>query len=195
MLNVQTQVTEKIQDQLRNGICDFKVQIQEIYATIHDLKGGTYDGLMGTVSNHFMYASYRFIMLLLVCNAMTIHDHTPDTLLEFVLVSIPKENRASVRNGDNYRGIALSCALCQIIDIWIMKKYGDVLRSCDLQFAFKEGHSRVMCTAMLEQTISHYMKHNSDVYVCILDSSKAFDRVEYANLPIAARYVTACLNY
>ncbi len=63
-----------------------------------------------------------------------------------------------------------------------MKKYDDVLRSCDLQFDFK-GHSTVMCTAMFKKTISHYMVvHNREVYVCLLDASKAFDRVEYGNL-------------
>ncbi len=63
-----------------------------------------------------------------------------------------------------------------------MKKHGDVLRECDLQFAFKEGHSTVI--AMLKGTISHYMECNIEVYVCLLDASKAFDRDEYP-----------CLNY
>ncbi len=35
-----------------------------------------------------------------------------------------------------------------------------------------------MCTAILKETISHYMKHNSEVYVCLLDAFKAFDRVK-----------------
>ncbi len=62
-----------------------------------------------------------------------------------------------------------------------MKKYSDVLRSCHLQLAFK-GHFTIMCTAILKETISHNMKHNSKVYVFLLDASKAFDRVEYGKL-------------
>ncbi len=80
MLHVQTQVTEKIQDNLRNGVCDFDVQIQEICAAIPDLKGDKYDGLIYTVSNHFIHACHRFLVMLSpVCKAMMIYGHTHDT--------------------------------------------------------------------------------------------------------------------
>lgn len=100
-------------------------------------------------------------------------------------MSLTKDTRASLRNRDNYTGIALSCALWKTIDIWITKKHGDVLWSCDLQkkiIIFKEDHYIVMCTAMLKEMVSNYTEHNSDVYVWLLDPSKSFDRVEYNKL-------------
>ncbi len=79
------------------------------------------------------------ILISFVCKAMMIPDDTPDTLLESVLVivSMPKDNRASLKNSDNYWCIVLFCVLCKTSDIWIMKKNSDVFKSCNLQFAFK----------------------------------------------------------
>lgn len=39
-----------------------------------------------------------------------------------------------------------------------------------------------MCTTVLMETVAHYMKQNSDVYVCLVDASKAFDKVKYDKL-------------
>ncbi len=126
-----------------------------------------------TMTVYFMNASHRFVVMLpLMCKTMLIHHHTHATLLESViLVLILKDNIPSLRNSENYRCITLCCALDNVIDIWIKKKHDDVRRWCDLQFAVKECYSNVMCTTM----INHY----SEVYVCLLDVSKAFHRVEY----------------
>ena len=58
-----------------------------------------------------------------------------------------------------------------------------ILNTSDLQFAFKEGHSTVMCTTALEETVQYFQKGDSNVYACLLDdASKAFDRVHYGKL-------------
>ena len=37
----------------------------------------------------------------------------------------------------------------------------------------------VLCTAVYIETINHYMNEGSDVYSCLIDASKAFDRVHW----------------
>ena len=83
---------------------------------------------------------------------------------------------------DNYRGIALCSALCKVIDLIIIDKYSDKLLTSELQFAFKSDHSTSMCTSIFKDVCSYYQSRNSDVYVCLLDASKAFDRVHYGKL-------------
>ena len=39
--------------------------------------------------------------------------------------------------------------------------------------------STVLCTAVYIETINHYMNEGSDVYSCLIDASKAFDRVHW----------------
>ena len=39
-----------------------------------------------------------------------------------------------------------------------------------------------MCTSALKEIISHYTKRASNVYMCSLDATKAFDKVNFVNL-------------
>ena len=58
----------------------------------------------------------------------------------------------------------------------------DYLKTDDMQFGFKNNHSTVLCTAVSIETINHYMNEGSDVYSCLIDASKAFDRVHWEKL-------------
>ena len=115
-------------------------------------------------------------------NAMINHGFTPNDLLESVITSIPKDKKGNLCIHDNYRGIALCSALCKVIDLIIIDKYSEKLITSELQFAFKSDHSTNMCTAIFKDVCSYYQSRNSDVYVCLLDASKAFDRVHYGKL-------------
>ena len=48
-----------------------------------------------------------------------------------------------------------------------------------MQYAFKEGHSTVMCTAVPKEIVAIHNARGSNVYACLLDVSKAFDRVNH----------------
>ena len=48
-----------------------------------------------------------------------------------------------------------------------------------MQFGFKADHST---SYVCEEIINPYIKKQSDVYVVLLDASKAFDRVNHINL-------------
>ena len=43
-------------------------------------------------------------------------------------------------------------------------------------------HSTNMCTAVFTETVSYFVDRGSNVYACLLDASKAFDRVHYGKL-------------
>ena len=51
-----------------------------------------------------------------------------------------------------------------------------------MQFGFKENHSTTMCTVILREVIQNYIEGHSNVYCCLLDASKAFDKVHYGKL-------------
>ena len=51
-----------------------------------------------------------------------------------------------------------------------------------MQFGFKRGHSTVMCSLIFKEIVDHYLHHGSNVYSCLLDASKVFDRVHYGTL-------------
>ena len=51
-----------------------------------------------------------------------------------------------------------------------------------MQFGFKENHSTTMCTVIPREVIQNYIEGHSNVYCCLLDASKAFDKVHYGKL-------------
>ena len=49
-------------------------------------------------------------------------------------------------------------------------------------FGFKQLHSTVMCSLLYHEVINHYLCNGSHVYSCLLDASKAFDKVHYGTM-------------
>ena len=60
--------------------------------------------------------------------------------------------------------------------------YRDELQSSDMQFGYKQGHSTTLCTLIYKEVVHHYLNSGSNVHSCLLDASKAFDRVHYGTL-------------
>ncbi len=53
------------------------------------------------------------------------------------------------------------------------------LTASNLPFAFKDNSSTTQCTWLSKEVIAH---KGSDVYSCLLDCSKAFDKVKHSDL-------------
>ena len=70
----------------------------------------------------------------------------------------------------------------RILDWVILLKEHKSLSSSPLQFGFKKGLSNTQCTHCLLQIVDYYNYNKSDVFVLMLDASKAFDRVRYYKL-------------
>ena len=93
-----------------------------------------------------------------------------------------KIRKKSLNDSSNYRGIALSSTIGKVLDTILLVSNQDILQSSPLQFGFKAQHSTTMCTFALEEVVQYYKNNNSDVYIMLLDASKAFDRVHYVKL-------------
>ena len=52
-----------------------------------------------------------------------------------------------------------------------------MFKSDDLQFSYKKSCSTIQCVSMVTGVIDYYQNNGSPVYMCMLDASKAFDRV------------------
>ena len=110
------------------------------------------------------------------------HGHYAEEILLSTIVSLQKDARGNSCCIDNYRGIALTSAINKVVDWVILLKYKDNLRSSELQFAYKEGHSTTMCTLALKEVVNYYTSRKGRVYCALLDASKAFGRVRFDKL-------------
>ena len=93
------------------------------------------------------------------------------------MVPIPKGSNKDLTNVKNYRGIALSSLISKLFENCIISSNSYIFESDDLQFAYMNKTSTVQCVSIIKEVINYYVNQNSCVYMCMLDASKAFDRV------------------
>ena len=68
--------------------------------------------------------------------------------------------------------------VCFLVCLFI-KSY---LLTTDNQFGFKDQHSTDLCIFVLNECIRYYMSHGSNMYVCFLDATSAFDSLKHSKL-------------
>ena len=161
----------------------FQVSRDVIDNAISKLKNDKSDGDKGLWFNLVINtpSSWRDILGCLISSMIT-HGHHAEELLLSTLTSLPKNNLGDVCDSNNYRGISLASCVNKVIDWVILLQYRDILCTSDLQFAYKQHHSTAMCTLALKEVSKYYIARRGQVFCCLLDASKAFDRVRYDKL-------------
>ena len=150
---------------------------------IEDLKLCKASGLDTLSAEHFRYASNRISVLLSLCfNAMLVHSHVPKAFSDTVLVPIIKDKNGDVTEIDKYRPIAITSVASKVFEKIILSRIQDCLYTNDNQFSYKVKHSTDMCIFTLKSIIDYYISSSSPVYLCYIDASKAFDRINFWNL-------------
>ena len=64
-----------------------------------------------------------------------------------------------------------------VFDYAILLLCNKCFQTSDMDFGFKQRHSTVICSLLYHEVINHYLCNGSNVYGCLLDASKVFDRV------------------
>lgn len=156
---------------------------EDIKEALRSLKVGKSDGNLGLYSDHFIRGTnllYTYISFLF--NAMLKHGYTPDSMCIGTIIPIIKNKRKSTNDSDNFRGICLQSSLCKLLDIIILDKESEKLKTSEIQIGFKENMSTDIAAAIVKDTIDYYKSRGGTVYCVSLDASKAFDRVDFCKL-------------
>ena len=176
------------------------ITFTELFQCMKEMKKGKHDGNLGQYSDHVRLAPQRFACcLLLVFNALLMHGVVPEEMCLSTVSPIPKNKRKCLSDSENYRAIALSSIMGKLLDKVFLLKCASLSNTSDMQFGFKKGHSTMQCSFVVREVIEYYNSRGSDVYIALLDASKAFDRVEFTSLfrliiskgicPIVARFL------
>ena len=121
-------------------------------------------------------------MITLLFNAMLGKGVYPKCMNEAIILPLVKNRREDITSKDNYRGIALTSPLCKILDNIIVKRHSSKLKTTDNQFGYKKNSSTDSCSMVLKDVVTYYNRKGSRVYSCLLDASKAFDKVDHLML-------------
>jgi len=174
--------------------CSFSVD--DVKRAIQQLEAHKNDPLLGLCSDYIINGTNDLLVHIMhILNAAMVHGILPENCLQSTIIPIPKGENANVTDSANYRGIALNSVPSKIFDNIILHRHGDRLSSSELQFGFKAKSLTTMCTMVLKETLTYYVRHQSSVYCSFLDATKAFDRVNYCKLfrLLLNRNVPACI--
>jgi hypothetical protein len=111
-----------------------------------------------------------------------IHGHVSSVLLLATLLPLIKDKLGDHGSSKNYRSIAISSLFLKSFDWVVLLLFGISLQLDDLQFGYQEGISGTMCTWLALETISHFLTNGSEVFTCVMDMTKAFDKVKHSVL-------------
>ena len=160
-----------------------RVTVEEVTQAIKQVKNGKSSGLDNLYGEHFKHSHAKVhVLLSLVFNAMIIHGHLPSSFMDSIIVPLVKDKKGDITSVDNYRPLAITCVTSKIFEIILLERYSALLSTTDNQFGFKPKHSTEMCTFVLKQVIEYYISLSSPVFICYLDASKAFDKVNHWHL-------------
>ena len=114
-------------------------------------------------------------LLSLIIQCYIIHGHVTRFLLLATLVPIIKDKLGSISTSKNYRSIAISSLILKLLDWIIILLFGESFGLNDLQFAYQPGISGNMCTYAVLETVDYFLRNGSEVFMCTMDMTKAFD--------------------
>ena len=149
---------------------------------LKNIKCGKSGGVDGISAEHFVFADSRIqVILLLLFSTFITHGYLPSMFMKTAIVPIIKNTTGDTSDKDNYRPIAFVSAASKIFELCLSEILEDYLFTHDQQFEFENKHSTDFCIFTVKSVYKYYTQH-SPVYMCFLDASKAFDKINHFKL-------------
>ena len=126
--------------------------------------------------------STLFYHLSNIIKCFLIHGHISNILLLATLVPIIKDKLGDAEASDNYRSIALSSIILKVFDWIVLLLFGKSLGLDYLQLSYQKECGTAMCSWLVIESVSYFLRNNTDVFSCFMDMKKAFDKVRHSTL-------------
>ena len=155
----------------------FTVEIQDVEECIKKLKRHKSKDPFGVAAEHILHALNNILVKHIkdIYNSLFQNKSTPTQFSVAILIPLVKSYRKSLKSGNNYRGISLIPILTKLLEYVILKKCPVIAESHRNQFGFKGNTSTLHAEFIIDETLQHYNKNGSTVYMCSLDAEKVFD--------------------
>ena len=131
-------------------------------------------------ANHLKFAGPIFKNLLCkLFNKFLSHKFVPRTMIEGEIRPIFKNNCTSKTDSSNYRPVMNSSNILKVFENCIQPYLSNHLKLSNLQFGYRNNTSCNLAVTVLNETVENYISGNSNVHCCVIDVSKAFDKINY----------------
>ena len=114
------------------------------------MKSRKFDSVYNVLSNQYINATTSFHRhLAFLIRSFFAHGYIPENLLVCSLYPLIKDNFGDSTKSSNYRAIAGGCLLLKLVDLIVIMLESEKLSSDELQFAYEEKSSTIMCSLSL----------------------------------------------
>ena len=180
-------VGKLVYDKCNKNLCNIAnnhtVTCNVVKNAIMKLKKGKDDEVYEMYSDHFINAPesiHTVFSQIITC--MLKHGTTSQIINKSVIKPIPKDKRKSLSDSSNYRAISKNSIISKIIDYVIIQLIDDKMTTSAYQFGYKGSFSTSLCSFLVSETIQYYRSNGSNVYMTLLDCTKAFDKIQHTKL-------------
>ena len=160
--------------------------IEEVQTVIKKLRNGKAGGLDGCGPEHYKYGGYLLMKVLCVIfNTIVCTKVVPSNFLCSLDVSVFKGSTKNHHDRDNYRKISLVSIMSKIFEMLLSNRTKVWFEPCllgQLQGASHKHCSSMDVSLIVQESIAYMRDEDSDVYVAVLDTRKAFDTVWHYGL-------------
>lgn len=95
-------------------------------------------------------------------------------------VPIPKgDGRSQTASASSFRGISINSVLSKLFEMAVLNRFFEYFHTSDSQFGFKKKLSCSHAIYCIRNAVEHYTRGQSTVNMCMVDLSKAFDKLNH----------------
>ena len=161
------------------NIYECNITIDQVRETIKQLGNGKSVGIAGASNEMFKYCTnYNVIKAVRLLIETTFRLGTvPENSNSSIIKPLLKDPSKASDDVANTRPISISDAYCTIFGKILLKEIDKVHKNHDKQFGFKGGSSCAHATFMVTEAARISRRRGLKTYLCAIDASKAFDKV------------------
>ena len=156
------------------------VSTKSVSEMIGQLECGKSAGPDGIDAEYLKFSNIKIHVLLSLCFTLCLaHVYLSPTMIKPTIVPIVKIKSGNLSDSSNYRPIALTTIVSEMIESVLLFKCTEYVSTSDNPFGFKSSDSIELCIYILKEFIDYYKSKGTTVYVTFLGASKDFDRIDH----------------
>ena len=167
-------------------------EVKECLKKISEGKARGPDGIVGEQIKWGGSKLWKWVSQLM--QGCFMHEVVFEEALHSWVIPVVKDGKGNLENSENYRGITISSIWANILDKLLLKKLQDRYDTNACQFGFKKGVSTGMAVQTIVELGNIFCKGKGSLFCAFVDLSKAFDKLNYANIWEKLKNIKAGVN-
>jgi len=189
---------KKFLEETENVVYDEKIEKWEVDQIVKELDNNKSVGMHEVSNEMIKNAPNKIIDILLIIIQLLINFGCVfDNFNVSIIKPIVKDINKALNSVNNVRPISVSDVFHTIMEKWLLSKLLEVYRHTPKQFGFRRGYSCQHAIVMVLETIKACRRKKKRLFLCLIDASKAFDKINRFKLWIILKNICrpAILRY